>query len=88
MNFLFAIKLSSDFLQGSDIYKLWENYTQICCSFYFAHYKGNNSYKKGIKTYFRIKWGMCKRCSNIETLKKHYTCVLVKFGNQDLSRSI
>jgi len=31
VNFLFAIKLSSDYLQGSNIYNLWENYTQLCC---------------------------------------------------------
>ena len=29
MNFLFAIKLSSDFLQGSNIYKLWEKYAKF-----------------------------------------------------------
>jgi len=28
---LYAIKLSSDFLQGSNTYNLWENSTQICC---------------------------------------------------------
>jgi hypothetical protein len=31
VTFLFAIKLSPDFFKGSNIYKLWENYTQICC---------------------------------------------------------
>jgi hypothetical protein len=30
VDILFAIRLSSDFLQGSNIYKLWENYTDIC----------------------------------------------------------
>jgi len=52
MNFLVAIKLSSDILQGSNIYKLEEIYTQIifpsCCSYYngyhFASRKGNSSY--------------------------------------------
>jgi hypothetical protein len=36
LNFLvFAIKLSSDFfLQGSSIYKLGDNYTQIRCPFH------------------------------------------------------
>jgi len=34
VNFLIAIELSSDFLQGSNIYKLWENYIQVCCPFY------------------------------------------------------
>ena len=34
VNLLFAIKLSSDFVQGSNIYKLRENYTQIHCSFH------------------------------------------------------
>jgi hypothetical protein len=34
VNFLFAIKLSSDFLQDSNIYKLSENQTQILCPFH------------------------------------------------------
>jgi len=34
VNFLFAVKVSSDFSQGSNIYKLRENYTQIRCSFH------------------------------------------------------
>jgi hypothetical protein len=33
VNGLFVIKLSSDFLQGSNIYKLWENYTEISSHF-------------------------------------------------------
>jgi hypothetical protein len=32
-DFRFAIKLSSDFLRGSNIYKLSENYIQIICPF-------------------------------------------------------
>jgi hypothetical protein len=30
------LKLSSDFSQGSNIYKLWENDTQVCCPFHFS----------------------------------------------------
>ena len=32
-NLLFVIKLSSEFLHGSNIYKLSENYTQFLCLF-------------------------------------------------------
>ena len=49
MNFLIAIQLSSDFLQGWNIYKLSENYTTIlsfCCCLLEACRKGNNSYQK------------------------------------------
>ena len=71
MNFLFASKLlSSVFLQGSNIYKLSENYTQILLSFLlllhetgniFAWCKGDNSYRKSINMYnFRVKSGMWK----------------------------
>ena len=69
-NFLFAKKLSSNFLQGSNVYKISENYTQIRCRFncfsynmyHFAHRKGSNSYTQILKTYNVImKSEMCKR---------------------------
>jgi len=34
VNFLIAIKLSSDFVQGSNIYKSCENYSQIYYPFH------------------------------------------------------
>ena len=57
MNFPFAIKLSSEFLQGSNIYKLWENDSEITFlsialvwrGYHFTCHKGNNSYKKNVK---------------------------------------
>ena len=53
MNFLFAIKLSSDILQALNIYKLWENSIQICVlsiaiagTGIFLSVKGNNLCRK------------------------------------------
>ena len=37
VNFLFTIKLSSGYLQGSNIYNLWENYTRLCCPFHCSY---------------------------------------------------
>jgi len=35
MNFLFARRLSPDFLQGLNIYKLFESYAKIRCVFFY-----------------------------------------------------
>lgn len=58
MNFVFAIyeKLSSDFLHGSNIYKISENCTEIRCRFNcFSYNMYHFAHRKGMKS------GMCKR---------------------------
>jgi hypothetical protein len=72
VNCLFAMKSTSDFLQGSNINKLWESYTQMCCP---AHFRSGlksvtlRKKKKTVKRYgskyyvifieFCMKWDIC-----------------------------
>jgi len=60
VNFLVTIKLSSDFLQDPNIYKLLENYTPIICRFccwnrYYCNcHKGNGILLSGFKNNFFV----------------------------------
>ena len=76
------MKLSSDFLQSSNIYKLWENYTQklfypypIQTGYHLACRKGKKSHKTNN---FRIKLEMCKRSmSNIKIMQYEMVVLIV-----------